>query len=804
MPALHIFRRLLPAFLLYALLGLVLAVAFYGVRFDDPYITYRYAENFAAGRGFAFNPGEPTLITTAPLYALLLGALRRVGLAVPLTSYLIGTGSLVAGATLLHRLLLRAGHAQAGFFAGLCYILFPLMWLTVGFEAPLFIAISLGAFVCVQAHRLTWAGLLCGIALGLRGDGVIVLGMCALLVIVVTQPEWQLPDKRISPLALIVSFLTFLIPALALYAPLAAWLFGQFGSFIPSTLQTKSAQAVSGLTGFYPNTSFPEGALLLMQAYAGQGGLFIIAIVVILLGIAAVIKLARQNSGSAIVLMSAPIIWLLAHFVGYTFIGVAPYVWYYAPMVPGVCVLMGLGLVLLFERLKLTSPNPAQQRAAQVFKLILPVAVIAALLIGDVLAVRIVRGAQPPDPSQVASKVLPETKVEIYQQVGQWLNANTPPEATIGVTELGVMSYYADRPMVDFLGLVQPEHMADIRHGDFVAGLMRQQPDYLALTHINPLYDADPQKEAWFTQIYTPVARFEDARFWGSPMMVWKRTRAPLTATITLNPTSPSQVLSDGWAVTGIRVNTRIVVPNAPMLIQVQLQAGASIGNRTLRVQAEWTDGGDGLPVVSRLIFTDRWRAGEQAWMSLPLVAPANPASGAYIIAAQWLEGGDSARAGFIKVPLTRTIEAPPNAQIVPLSEGVAVAHVGSFSAAPVCNNTAVEVPVLWRGGNPLTVDYTAFVQLRAAGSLSSTVSGDAPPRNTGLSYPTSIWSTSEWIADTHTLELASKPTPGSYDVVVGLYDPVSGARLPVEESPFRTSDGGVKIGEVVIATCAK
>ena len=524
--------------MIYALLGIALAVAYYGLRFDDPFITYRYAENLAAGRGFAFNPGEHMLITTAPLYALLLGTLRLLGLNVPLTSYLIGAGSMVAGATTLRTLLHRAGAARAGFIAGLCFVVFPLMWLTVGFEAPLFIALSLGAFVCVQAERLTWAGLLCGIGLGLRGDGVIVLGICALLVLVVTRPEWKLPNRRISPLALIVPFLTFIIPALCLYAPLGAWLFGQFGTFIPSTLQTKSAQAVSGLTGFYPHTTFPEGALLLMQAYASQGGLFIIAIFIMGVGIAALIKLARIQPRVGL-LSGAPIGWLLAHFAGYTAIGVAPYVWYYAPMVPGVCVLLGLGLAHLIERMQLPSLNsvqPAKQRMAQVSKLILPAAVVVSLLIGDGLAVRIVHGAQPPNPSNVASKVLPETKVELYQQVGQWLNRNTPPNATIGVTELGVMSYYADRHMVDFLGLVQPEHVADIRHGDFLAGLLRQQPDYLALTHINALYDADPQKEPWFTQLYTPVATFEDARFWGSPMTVWQRTRRASHGTHNADP----------------------------------------------------------------------------------------------------------------------------------------------------------------------------------------------------------------------------------------------------------------------------
>ena len=52
------------------------------------------------------------------------------------------------------------------------------MWLTMGFETPLFIAVSVWAFVCVGARRYVWAGLLCGMGMGLRGDGAIVLVLC--------------------------------------------------------------------------------------------------------------------------------------------------------------------------------------------------------------------------------------------------------------------------------------------------------------------------------------------------------------------------------------------------------------------------------------------------------------------------------------------------------------------------------------------------------------------------------------------------------------------------------------------------
>jgi len=54
--------------------AVLLSVLFEGVRHDDAYITYRYAENLARGNGPVFNPGERVLGTTAPGH-MLLGAL---------------------------------------------------------------------------------------------------------------------------------------------------------------------------------------------------------------------------------------------------------------------------------------------------------------------------------------------------------------------------------------------------------------------------------------------------------------------------------------------------------------------------------------------------------------------------------------------------------------------------------------------------------------------------------------------------------------------------------------------------------
>lgn len=779
---------LLPMLLVLVVIGLLLGIFTRNIRFDDPFITYRFSHNLARGLGFTFNPGaaENALITTAPLYALMLAVPAALGLDIPAVSHALGVGGLIGAACALLVMGWRRGADALGFVAGLACLIHPLLWLTVGFETPLFIAAALWAFVCADADQPLPAGLLAGLGVGLRGDGAIVAGLCALFML---RLDKHLPHDLSSWIEAIRPAALLILAAALAYAPLAIFLTAQFGSPIPATLQVKSAQATSGLTGFYPGTTFPEGALLLIQAYLQQSALFIFipiiagvgAYRVMTLGIEAARKHGwRWFDHSPFVM---PIGWMVAHFVGYSLLNVAPYVWYYAPIIPGLAALVAAGI----DGAAATTTHP--RRTLQV----LATLAIIPLLIGNLNIIRVLQGAIPPDPAEVASKALPETKVEVYERVGRWLNANTPSDATLGVTELGVMSYYANRQTVDFLGLVQPSRSDAIRRGDFIGGLIRTQPDYLALTHVNALYDANPQEDDWFRAIYAPVATFDDARFWGSPMTVWRRMTMPITPALTI--AEGAYDLGQGWQVTGIAVSAREVVTTTPLIVAVRLKAGAPIGKRELRVQPIVVQRGDGLPVRSRVIRTDLFRPGEEAWYDFPIMPYPDARKGAYDISVRWLDDDTEVIAGRIKIPLNEAL--PADAQVAPLSGGLGVAL--SHQPLEACIGATTTITIYWRGGDPLPADYSAFVHLRdAAGNVIA--QHDGQPRNG--SYPASVWSPGEVIPDGHAVVIPTEVVPGTYAIVVGLYDPQTGIRLPVDASPARTPDGGVRMGEIRLRQC--
>jgi hypothetical protein len=84
-----------------------------------------------------------------------------------------------------------------------------------------------------------------------------------------------------------------------------------------------------------------------------------------------------------------------------------------------------------------------------------------------------------------------------------------------------------------------------------------------------------------------------------------------------------------------------------------------------------------------------------------------------------------------------------------------------------------LQVSLCWESLAPAPLDYTVFVHLYDAnGTLLAT--GDGPPMNGA--FPTRLWQPGDVIADTHRLPLPAGNE--DYRIGVGLYDPISGARL--------------------------
>ncbi len=532
---------------------LLLGIALHPLAVDDAFITYRYAHNLATGQGFTYNAGRPVLSTTAPLWALLLAAGALAWPDVPALANTLSAIALGMGAVFVFLMGRREETPWTGALAALFFVAYPLLWLSLGLETALFLALALAAVLAYRGGHLYWTAVLLALATLTRGDGLILAAVLAadfvlrLLLLRADGTSGRWLQQMFPPQSATEATWRSAAAAAALYVavmlPLLAWLTWRFGSPLPATLAAKRAQAELGVTGFYTHTTYLQGLGILARARLAQSPLYALFLPAIGAGLVAVWRRA--------VWVRLLVAWGAAHLLGYAVLGVTPYYWYYAPLVPGLLSVAALGIVesgrwLASRQRRAASSFGAPGDPASADPPLLSLremgrvglrgvawlwaaALLLALAGSDRAMVGALSGPVPP-PDDPVSKVLPETKADVYARAGRWLRDQTPPGALVAVTEVGVMGYYSQRPMVDFLGLLEPDVAQALARGDLHWALLHYQPDYLALTAISPLYAYDLRADTWFQAAYAPVQTFDEPRFWGSPLTVYRRQvpRTPL------------------------------------------------------------------------------------------------------------------------------------------------------------------------------------------------------------------------------------------------------------------------------------
>ncbi len=403
------YRRWWPAVYLVLVVALLMA-GFAGWGYDDPYITYRYAQNFRNGLGLVYNPGLRVLSTTTPLFAFLLAGLAFLSPDLPHLANLVGAASLAAGGLLLWGLGRRWGAPLLGWTGLLIFPFFPLLVLTLGSETPLYIALCLGALAGIAYGRFELAAGLAALATLTRADGGLLLPVLALALVFQFRRE---PGLWRTAVRAALIFLTLTLP----------WFIGAalyYGSPVPVTLFVKQQQ------GTLPGSVHFWGGFLEQAAVMARSWPNLVLAGLALVG--AIYALARGHK----------LLWLLAwqalYFAAYVSLRVSRYFWYYAPLVPGLIAAAGLGLDVAARRL---ARSPA--RSLQLGLLV---------LIGLDLALA---------PRLVNLSRMPDTRLAIYRAAGAWLHQTTSATASVGTLEVGIIGYYSGRPMVDFAGLIQPE-----------------------------------------------------------------------------------------------------------------------------------------------------------------------------------------------------------------------------------------------------------------------------------------------------------------------------------------------------------
>jgi hypothetical protein len=273
---------------------------------------------------------------------------------------------------------------------------------------------------------------------------------------------------------------------LALLLPWVVYAWLNFGSPLPVTLAAKQQQALMQIS-----QSFPAGFATTFKPYTRHWPYWVEAAFA-MLGFSWVLyRLALRKKGSpapaVLIEANSPVLllaWSGLYFFAYSALGVSRYFWYYAALVPAFLAMAGVGINLSLEfliafldaRRQRADPRPMIKMSPKAPRSL--AIVIWAILVLPLAAYQL-NGVW-----RVQRQ--PERRITVYQMIGNWLEQNTPPGASVASLEVGAIGYYAQRPMLDFAGLIQPEvakqFSAETSYEEAALwAVEKYQPEYLAL-----------------------------------------------------------------------------------------------------------------------------------------------------------------------------------------------------------------------------------------------------------------------------------------------------------------------------------
>jgi hypothetical protein len=175
--------------------------------------------------------------------------------------------------------------------------------------------------------------------------------------------------------------------------------------------------------------------------------------------------------------------------------------------------------------------------------------------------------------------------------------------------------------------------------------------------------------------------------------------------------------------------------------------------------------------------------------VSLPLVHQGQPTNSTAVVIGPFKVGGPPPEVTVSRPAPQVSLNQPVGDQIrllgydLNLSESQIILNGESpvsHSQAAIPSAPSLKLTLYWQAEAAIQSDYTTFLHLRD-GANQTVAQKDQPPA--AGAYPTSLWDKGEVIVDEIILPL-DQVTPGEYQLVVGLYDYGSGARLPVPGIP--------------------
>jgi hypothetical protein len=462
---------------------------FPGFTADDAYITYRFAENLAEGRGFVYNSGENVQGTSTPLYTFILAGCSSIfgAQSMPWVSRGLGVIADAASLALIVRATASLG-ASSQFLSASLFALFPRLVFsaTLGMETPLVVMMMMLSYLL---HTKGIPGAACGV-LGL----LFVLRVDTSLWSAMMLTMMMRKEGRFAPRTLI-----------PLIVPVAAWLLYAhmaFGSVVPHAMEAKS-ESWHHLFG-----AFDPGRVLL--GYFPFHGLrdfpLIVKIVLCTLIVMPPVLILPGLFRRKDPLMIFPGFFLLYNGL-YAGARVVMADWYYLPGWVSYVVSLGCFWSWLF------SAEPERGAKARAERL-LSHALVPALVV--LLALGIYRWRQ--DPGEWVQNEL--------VRVANWLAANAQAESSVMLEPIGEIGWVSNLYVHDEVGLVSPrileyrrrfegsdawflQYVKDVRPTYIVLQSREIRDNLLFMGHGDGIFRNDAERQ-WFFSHYPESGKEPD------------------------------------------------------------------------------------------------------------------------------------------------------------------------------------------------------------------------------------------------------------------------------------------------------
>jgi hypothetical protein len=399
-----------------------------GAPLDDVWIHFRFAENFAHGFFYQYNPGEPTPGTTSPLWVIMLSFpfLFSQNLILPYALFLSSLFFILA-LIQLYKLCIDLGFKihYSLLITLLTMVTGRLLWSSLsGMEITLFTLLCVLIFHNhlkeITSGKITLInGLLLGIATNTRPETYLLAGVYYLTSLILLKGN--LKQNRGKFILSIVIFIAFLIPY-----PLFSYI--HTGGFLPNTYQGQV-----GSTAYLPNFEFiRESAKIFIKDN------FLIFILWIVSSVYFILMLIKRKTDKKFLMIN---LWVILLPIVSSFI--APN-WrhhgrYLIPLIPFINIIAIYILRKVHEYFQTQSFKLIVHFKKASIALVMIMSVFNAILFASVLGWNV------------------ENINDQQGKIADWLNKNLPDERAFGMNDIGIITFKSKKYVVDMAGLVTPE-----------------------------------------------------------------------------------------------------------------------------------------------------------------------------------------------------------------------------------------------------------------------------------------------------------------------------------------------------------